>query len=1002
MNFIGHAQYFGRNKPKYQEQKFKVLETDNFEIYHYLDSNRELLDRLALNAEKWYHMHLEVLKVPIPTKNPLIFYNNHADFQQTNTIFGSVGVGTGGVTEGLKNRVIMPVAFTNQQTNHVLGHEMVHAFQFNSILNGDSTSINNLQNIPLWFIEGMAEYLSLGRVDQHTAMWMRDAVLNDDIPAISDLINYQKYFPYRFGQAFLAFLSGVYGDDIIYPFMQRTALVGMEQACIELTGTNLKTLSDLWVKTIREGFTPYKDGRNTKAVGRSLLEDDLQTKINLSPAISPNGQFVIYLSEKSIFSLDLFLADARTGKIIRKITSHERNNDIDDLNLIESSGTWSPDSREFAYVAFKGGRNVLVITDVNRPRNGRTIKIPNLQSFTNPAWSPDGKTILVSGSKNGQTDLYLYNLQSKKVKQLTNNPYSEIHPSWSPEGNLIVYSTDEYSWIKNRPTGQYTFNLALIDPLGDKNTVLDIFSGANNLNPLLDSEGNIYFLSDRDGFRNLYRFNTGNENLEQLTNFYTGISGLTPFSPAITMSGSRSKPRIIYTYFSNRSYTLHAQMADAFDAKAVGRNELNMEAATLPPPIQGKANIVDKNLETFPSLNYGKTTQLEDQPYKSRFILDHVGGGTGMGMNTSNSFGANTAMVGGLEMLFSDILGDQLLFAGVSMNGEIYDAGGMVQYLNRKKRISWGLGFSHIPFRSGAVADRGLVLLEDNVGNRIPVYHYDLYVNRIFQDQFNVMLQYPFSITRRVEFGSGYAMFYERRDLISNYYNEIGQLVHQDRSRIPSPGRLNMFFNNAAYVGDNSVFGMASPMSGGRYRVAGELYWGDFQYQTALFDFRKYHFLKPINFSYRLLQYNRFGRDSERLFRLFSIDPMLVRGYSRYTIDDFRIRHGLEMDQISGSKMLIGNLELRLPFTGIPKLALIPSRFLFTEFALFLDAGMTWTHFNDFRSEQLSKPVVLASTGISLRINLFGSLIIEPFYAFPIVDGKIFKGNFGFNFIPGW
>jgi hypothetical protein len=108
------------------------------------------------------------------------------------------------------------------------------------------------------------------------------------------------------------------------------------------------------------------------------------------------------------------------------------------------------------------------------------------------------------------------------------------------------------------------------------------------------------------------------------------------------------------------------------------------------------------------------------------------------------------------------------------------------------------------------------------------------------------------------------------------------------------------------------------------------------------------------------------------------------------------------MDQISGSKMLIGNIEMRLPFTGFPRLALIPSRFLFTELALFVDGGLAWRDLKDFNNEQISKPALLASTGISLRINLFGSLILEPFYAFPIVDGKIHKGNFGFNFIPGW
>ena len=172
------AQYFGRNKPSYGKFDFKVNKTEHFEIYEYLN-NPEKLRQLAAASEMWYKMHQEVLKDTIKTKNPMLIYNDHPGFQQTNAIQGDISVGTGGVTEALRNRVIFPIAATNQQTNHVLGHEMVHAFQYNMILAGDSTGLQNLNNLPLWMVEGLAEYLSIGRIDPHTAMWMRDAVMND-------------------------------------------------------------------------------------------------------------------------------------------------------------------------------------------------------------------------------------------------------------------------------------------------------------------------------------------------------------------------------------------------------------------------------------------------------------------------------------------------------------------------------------------------------------------------------------------------------------------------------------------------------------------------------------------------------------------------------------------------------------------------------------------------------------------------------------------------------
>ena len=155
-----HAQYFGRNKPRYQKHDFKVTETEHFRIYDYLN-NREKLQELAASAELWYQMHQAVLLDTFTEKNPLVIYSDHAGFQQTNTIMGSIGVGTGGVTEGLRNRVIFPVAMTNQQTHHVLGHELVHAFQYNMILNGDSTNMRSLANLPVWMVLGLAELLSI-------------------------------------------------------------------------------------------------------------------------------------------------------------------------------------------------------------------------------------------------------------------------------------------------------------------------------------------------------------------------------------------------------------------------------------------------------------------------------------------------------------------------------------------------------------------------------------------------------------------------------------------------------------------------------------------------------------------------------------------------------------------------------------------------------------------------------------------------------------------------
>jgi hypothetical protein len=99
-----------------------------------------------------------------------------------------IGEGTGGVTESLRRRIVMPFAASLGETDHVLGHELVHAFQYDIL--GSNLAM------PLWFIEGMAEYASPGATDAQTAVWLRDAAEAERLPTL-DKLDGPRYFPYR-------------------------------------------------------------------------------------------------------------------------------------------------------------------------------------------------------------------------------------------------------------------------------------------------------------------------------------------------------------------------------------------------------------------------------------------------------------------------------------------------------------------------------------------------------------------------------------------------------------------------------------------------------------------------------------------------------------------------------------------------------------------------------------------------------------------------------------
>jgi hypothetical protein len=212
--FEGFTQdYFGQNKVKYDKLHFQVYNTPHFRIYYY-DQEAEAVKDIAQLSEIWYERLSKVFNHQFTDPNPIILYASPEHFAQTDIIPGLIGEGIGGVTEGNKNRVIIPLTGSWKDNNHVLGHELVHAFQYDILVKGDSTSIRNIGNLPLWFIEGLAEYLSIGSYDPNTAMWLRDAVVYEDFPTLRKMSSDYHYFPYRWGQAFWAYVGGTWGTTL--------------------------------------------------------------------------------------------------------------------------------------------------------------------------------------------------------------------------------------------------------------------------------------------------------------------------------------------------------------------------------------------------------------------------------------------------------------------------------------------------------------------------------------------------------------------------------------------------------------------------------------------------------------------------------------------------------------------------------------------------------------------------------------------------------------------
>ena len=1007
---VSHAQYFGRNKVQYDNFEFESFQTDHFEFYLY-DEERQAVEDAARMAERWYQRHSRTFLREFYERKPVIFYANDADFHQTNAIGGSIGEGTGGVTESLKERVIMPLTGSYKDTDHVLGHELVHSFQYDIALSRTDSIRFAFHLVPLWLTEGMAEYFSVGRVDAHTAMWMRDAALRDDLPTIETITRDMSYFPYRYGQAYLAYIGGKYGDVAVANLFKMSGRVGVDSAFVYTLGISADSLSNEWISTVKETYLPLTADRDSMdAAGREVLSSNLDSgDMNIAPVVSPDGQYIAYLSEKDLFEINLFIADANTGKVIRKLKSGNRDSHFDAIRFISSAGSWSPDGRRFAFITFVEGDNEISILDWTKGNITRRFKVDGVSAITNLAWSPDGDVLAFSGMDGGISDLYILNMETGAVRQLTNDRFADLQPAWHPDGRHLAFTTDRGEAGTNFRTLEYGEpRLAVIDTETLEIKVHRPFEGLHH-NPQFSPDGNqLYFISDHDGFKDLYRLDRSDDSVHRLTHLKTGVSGITSMSPAMTVAGQNG--RMVFSVFSDSKYTVYAREADELEGEPVDFSQVGTGtiASILPPASAINEGLVGNYIKD-PLTGLPPDLDTSTRTYSPRLMLDYVAPPS-IGVQAGGLYGAGVS--GGVGVYFSDMLGNQNLTVIAQANGTFKDVGAQVAYVNRKNRMNWGLVGGHVPilFGSSYIGNDGQSILNLR--------------QRIYIDQVEGLASYAFTSTRRLEGSLGATRYGFDYELDTFRFDPLTGFVTRNRQQLNDEEPDAQYFatTGLALVSDFSFFGFTSPVRGGRSRFEVVPHVGTERFIRVQADWRRYLQFSPVTLAVRGLHVGNYGAEetSNSLFTReylgYANSQGFVRGYSFSSFDDIGectpTAEGIcaEQARLLGTRMALASVELRVPLFGTESFGLINFPYLPTEVSFFVDGGVAWTAneapeigpvsewFKDTRSNER---IPVFSTGVSTRVNLFGYTVLEIFYAKPF-QRPIKGAHFGFQIIPGW
>lgn len=671
----GQLYHFGKNKVQYDEFAWQRLETEHFDLYFYPEEEA-LASYAGQMAEEGYRSLERRLGYSVRRRVPLIVYSSHVYFQQTNIIPGLLPEGVAGFTEFLKGRVALPLSGSYPEFERVLHHELVHVFMFARIRTVlAERHVPDVWFGPLWFSEGLAEYLST-TPDSYGEMVLRDALFSRRLASIAQMARIEGSFQmYKEGESICRFMARRYGEDVFARLLDNWWRgEGFGEVFLATTGESLETLDEEWGYDLHKRLLPaIADADTPSQLAKALTK----TGYNLKPAVVPGAgapgspdsvRYVFFSADQGYTAI---VSDRVGGGDRQTVVAGERDPEFESLHPLAASLAVSPDGRRLAFAAQRNGRDHLILWDLERGRRLRRFTFDEVVALASPTWSPDGGRLAFSGARRGgSTDLFVVDVDSGRLTALTDDLYDDRDPDWGPRGGLLAFASDRAPGHGRRGRR----NLFLYDLASQR--ILQLTAGDHDDDqPAWSPDGGrIAFASDRAGAFDLFVLPVGvagdtvtRGQERRLTRALTGT-----FDPAWLPGGDE----LLCTGFEAGHFQVYRLAAS--DSAAVAAPAV---APAVVPPVDGP---------TWSLTGLADRGAVTRRAYRRRLSLDVAQSQ----ISQDPVFGTS----GGIQVALSDVLGDdQYYFVLSQISGS---AGGFVDGLNfvvgryhlaRRLNAGWGL-----------------------------------------------------------------------------------------------------------------------------------------------------------------------------------------------------------------------------------------------------------------------------------------------------------------------
>ncbi len=863
--------YFGKNKIQYADYDWQRLRTEHFDIYFFAEE--EQLARIAAHeVEKYWEDHVGNFRFVPRSRIPVVVYPAPNLFQETNTIPWILPEGVGGFTEYFKGRVVLPYNGRYRDFRHTLKHELVHAFILhkNTFVH-DAHELFFLSFLPLWFEEGLAEHLS-ERTSPEMEMVVRSALLEDDFVPLSRIYSISGSFKmYKEAQSFMDWLARNYGEGRVTSILDDIHDFRYFDELFEAHfGLTVDEAGRRWEKDIKEKYWPMiTEGQLPEEAGEVVTSK--KDGINLSPISyqfeGDSARSLIFQSTRMGYAGIYRMTRGKAELIVKA----GLDKDMVQMHLFQNSLSISDAGVIALSVKVEGG-DMLTLVNATSGEILRQSRCPCVPGIGSPQIDSASRRVVFSGTGlNGFSDLYIYDIEADSFTQLTDDVFGDFDPAFS-DGH-IVFASERVEGEGER------IGLCRIPTYGG---AIEVLTGAEGsfAQPYVRDDGRILVALRQDDISNIWEYAPGNSALHKRTNILTGL-----FEPS--SYGTDSIAATVYTKTGYQIMTLPANTA--YDSLATSWQPWERTWAPRQLPSEVAAGKIG---------------------YDTRLSFDVAQGA----ISTSTAMESG----GGIEGLFSDMLGDRQVYFMVydefsEWKNILRNLNIAAIYYDMEDRPIWGAGGYHFYTEGYNPYDFGFS--EETAGAM-------------------GMVGYPFNRFLRAEV-TAYAYYSEK-----SYFADIEPVRHGGF------GSLKL-----SLIRDNSIWGRTGPIQGfrGNATVGGTMRFntGEISSYLASADLRYYlRLTKRSALAFRAVGRTSGGPEPERFWMGGTWD---FRGYPFY--------------YFYGRNLVFSSTELRFPVLDQFRLKFpfLDANMHGIRGALFFDVGQAW--------EDERKPLT-GSVGTGLRMNL--------------------------------